>query len=162
VTSRLLSAADELQRLNGNRRTLSRPVLIVQIVKAATEALVKDVGAAEGERPVRAHRPAGCVDGAGLGWLVKLELEVGRDVAGAADRVGQHATRQRDLKGGVGLAGDHCAGGGLGGGAGFGGYGLAFGFLGDGRDCGGGSYGLAFGFLRDGRDCGGDGLRLAI
>jgi hypothetical protein len=144
VTRRLLRTGDELQRLNGNRRTLSRPVLIVQIVKAAAEALVEDVGAAEGERPVRAHRPAGRVDCTGLGWLVELELEVGRDVAGAADRVGQHATRQCDLEAGVGLAGNHCAGGDLGGGAGSGGYGLAFGFLGDGRDCGG------------------DGLRLAI
>lgn len=69
------------QRLDGDRRALSSPVAVVEVVKAATEALVEDVGTSEGQAAVTAERKARGIDCTGLGWCIELKLEVGCNVA---------------------------------------------------------------------------------
>ena len=101
-----LIAVDECERLDGDGRTLSRPLAVVEIVEVAAEALPEDVGAAESQAAIAADGEAGGVDGAGLGWLVELELVVGGDVAGTANRVGQHAVAEGHLESGAALAGN--------------------------------------------------------
>jgi len=100
----VLSAGDKCERLDGDGGALGGPVAVVEVVETTAEALPEDVGAAEGQAAVSAHGEAGGVDGTSLRWLVELELVVGRNVAGAANRVSQDAVAKTDLEGGVGLA----------------------------------------------------------
>ena len=44
-----LCTVDQSKRLDGNRRALSGPIGVVQVVKVAAQTLVKDVGAAKGK-----------------------------------------------------------------------------------------------------------------
>lgn len=79
--------------LNVDWRALSGRVVVVQVVEGAAEALVPGGVVTDGERVVAADREPGGVDGTSLRWLVELELVVGRNVASAALRVLEHATR---------------------------------------------------------------------
>jgi len=105
------SAGNECEGLDGDGGALGGPVAIVEVVEAATEALPENIGAAESQAAVAADGEASGEDSTGLGWLIELELEVGRNVARAADGVGQDAVAQADFETGVGLAGDELVGG---------------------------------------------------
>lgn len=56
-------------------------VLVVEIAKIPAHAPPPACGAANGKRAVAAYGEAACVDGAGLGRAVELELAVGHDGA---------------------------------------------------------------------------------
>ena len=101
-----LLTVDERERLDGDGRTLSGPFAVVEIVEVAAEALPEDVGAAQSQAAVAADGEASSVDGAGLGWLIELELVVGGNVASTADSIGQDAVAEGYLEGGVALAGN--------------------------------------------------------
>lgn len=73
------------------------PVAVVEVVEGATEALPEDVRGPKSQAAVRTDGETGGVDGAGLGWLVELELVIGRDVAGAALRISQDTVAESDL-----------------------------------------------------------------
>jgi hypothetical protein len=62
-----LSAVDERERLNRDRRALSGPVTVVEIVEVAAEALPEYVRAAKSQATVPAHGEARRVNGASLG-----------------------------------------------------------------------------------------------
>ena len=96
-TQSLLRTVDQHKSLDGDWRALRGPVLVVQVVEAAAQALIEDVGTTKGKGAVRADCPTGSVNGTGLRWLVKLELVVGSNVACPADGVGQDTVCQSHL-----------------------------------------------------------------
>ena len=55
-----------------DRGALISPIAVVDVVKAASVALVEDGRATKSERVVRAKREAGGIDGSSLGRVVKL------------------------------------------------------------------------------------------
>ena len=79
--------------------TLRGPVAIVQVEEAAAQALEEDGGRAKSEGAVAADRESIGEDGSGLGWLVELELEVGRNVPGATVLIRELAVGQSDDEG---------------------------------------------------------------
>lgn len=82
--------------------TLSSPVAVVQVIEATAQALVEDSRGTESEGGVTADRETISVDGSGLGWSIKLELIVGRNVSGAALLVGELAIGESDNEGSLG------------------------------------------------------------
>lgn len=77
--------------MNTNLLALRTYPLVIQVVKAAGAALPPAGAAANGERAVGADAEAACVDGAGLGRTVELELAVCYDGAGAGVAVAEDA-----------------------------------------------------------------------
>ena len=77
---------------------------VVEVVEAAGQALVPDGRATESERRVATGREAGGVDGTSLCGLVKLELVVVGDVAGAILGVKEHAVLEGQDKGALARA----------------------------------------------------------
>jgi hypothetical protein len=74
-------------------------VAVVQVVEAAAQALVEDSRRAKSERAVAADGETISVDGSSLGRSIELELEISRDVSGAAVLVGELAVREADNEG---------------------------------------------------------------
>ncbi len=66
---------------NVDWRALRGVVVIVEVVEVAAEALVPGGVIAEGELTILADGEASGVDSTSLGWVIKLELVVGGDVA---------------------------------------------------------------------------------
>lgn len=71
---------------------------VVEVVEVAAEALPPDVGSSKSQAAIGADREACSVDSTGLRWLVELELVVGCDVPGTAERVGQDTVAEGHLK----------------------------------------------------------------
>ena len=69
--------------VKSNRLTLWCPVLAVQVVEVSAQALIENSCVTKGNRRVAADGETSSKDGTGLGWLVKLELEVVGDVSSA-------------------------------------------------------------------------------
>lgn len=91
---------------NFDGRALGGPVAVVEVEEVARLALVEDSRAAESQRAVATRGEARGEDGAGLGRLVKLELEVASDVTSSGLGVRQNT---------VGEAGDQGTSAGAGG-----------------------------------------------
>jgi hypothetical protein len=72
------------------------PLSIIQVVEVPAQALIEDVGAAEGKRAIVAGREATSEDGSSLGRGIELELEVGSNISRAALCVMQLAVGQSD------------------------------------------------------------------
>jgi len=110
-TARL--AVDQLHNPKLHLLALLRPPAIIKVVKVPAPALPPARAATKCNRPVRTRREACGVDGARLRRLVKLELVVGRNVAGSALAVEEDAVVESErecvgrLAGGSSTAG--CA-----------------------------------------------------
>lgn len=74
------------------------PLTVIQIVEVAAQALVEDVGSAEGKGSIVAGGEASSVDCSGLGWAVELELVVGGDISCSSLGILQFAIGQSDYK----------------------------------------------------------------
>jgi hypothetical protein len=74
------------------------PLAVIQVVEVAAQALVEDVGSAEGKRAIVAGGEAVSVDSSGLGRGVELELVVGGDISSSSLGILQFAIGQSDDK----------------------------------------------------------------
>lgn len=102
-----LSTLLEHEGVDGDRRALSGPVTIVEVVEASAQALVEDVGAAQGKRTIAADRESSREESTGLGRGVELKLVVGGDVSSASFGVLEDTVGEGKLEGRVAGAGNH-------------------------------------------------------
>ena len=75
---------------------------VVQVVESTAQALVENSRGTEGEGAIGADRETISVDGSSLRWIIELELEVRRNVSGAALLVGELAVSEGDDEGSLG------------------------------------------------------------
>ena len=78
---------------------MGRPPAIIEVVEATGVAAVPDRTVTEHERVVGQYAETSSVDGTGLWRTVELELEVGDNGTGAAQRVSQNGVVQEHLEG---------------------------------------------------------------
>lgn len=97
----------EHEGVDGDRRALSGPVTVVEVVEVSAQALVEDVGATERKRAIATDRESGGEEGTSLRGSVKLELVVCGDVPGASLCVMKNAVGKSKRKGGVAGTGNH-------------------------------------------------------
>ena len=82
---RMTSLAIDLPHgLDVYRRALCSPFAVIDVVKAATEALIENIRATQRERAIYAERKARGVDGISLRRVIELKLEVGGNVSSTA------------------------------------------------------------------------------
>lgn len=79
--TRSSGASLQLKEIDGDWRALRRPRSIIKIIEVTAEALIENIRATEGQRTVTASGEASGVDCSILGRGIKLELEVGSNVA---------------------------------------------------------------------------------
>ena len=84
---------------NMNWGALPGIVVVVEIVKVATEALVPSGIGPKCELAILADGETSGVNGTSLGWVIELELVVGSDIASAALRILQDTTGESQLEG---------------------------------------------------------------